>query len=344
MNTRLLFLLLSSLLLSACQSAVSTVSAVSELSNESATKVSATTSKMAQDIPRTDKAFLNDQDNFQFVIVGDRTGGHRPGIFKSAIAKVNSLQPEFVVSVGDLIEGYTEDRAKLAKEWDEFDQMVNDLDMPFFYTVGNHDMGNATMQDVWRSRMGRDYYYYIYKNVLFLSLNTEDPPVELSEEIRAKQAMLEKMMAEDPEATQQRILDSSRQRSKPVKLPGQVAISDDQIEYFKQVLADHADVRWTVLLMHKPAWLYQSEQFARIETLLRDRDYTVIAGHEHYLTAERRNGRDYIDMGTTGGVWLQDGPGRLDHVMWVTMTDTGPKFSSIRLDGLEEIKTNSDEE
>ena len=43
----------------------------------------------------------NDPDNFQFAIVTDRTGGHRPGVFEDAVHKLNLLQPEFVMSVGD---------------------------------------------------------------------------------------------------------------------------------------------------------------------------------------------------------------------------------------------------
>ena len=53
---------------------------------------------------------INDKPGqFQFVVVTDRTGGHRPGIFEKGVEKVNLLQPEFVMSVGDMIEGYTTD-------------------------------------------------------------------------------------------------------------------------------------------------------------------------------------------------------------------------------------------
>ena len=57
--------------------------------------------------PWSNLDFNNDPDNFQFAIVTDRTGGHRAGVFEDAIRKLNLLQPEFVISVGDLIEGYT---------------------------------------------------------------------------------------------------------------------------------------------------------------------------------------------------------------------------------------------
>lgn len=46
------------------------------------------------------------QTLFTFAIVSDRTGWHRPGVFESAMARLNWLSPDFVMSVGDLIEGY----------------------------------------------------------------------------------------------------------------------------------------------------------------------------------------------------------------------------------------------
>jgi len=292
-------------------------------------------------VPRSDKAFLNDPRHFSFVVMGDRTGGHRPGVFRHAIEQVNWLQPEFVVCVGDLIEGYTGDPATLSQQWNELDAMVDRLEMPFFYTVGNHDFSNPVMQEYWRTHLGKDYYAFTYNNVLFVSLNTEDPPVALPPEIQARQHQLEAAMERDPESTQQRILDISKGRPAAPKLPGSVAISDGQVEWFENTLEAHADIRWTVVLMHKPAWMYASEAFEQIEALLADRPYTVIAGHEHFYHHEKRNGRDYIDMGTTGGVWLRDGPGRFDHVIWVTMTETGPVFANLKLNGILDVTGKS---
>src|SRR5262249_16784053 len=51
---------------------------------------------------------LHDQaDAFHFAVVSDRTGGHRARVFSMAVEQINLLQPAFVISVGDLIEGYT---------------------------------------------------------------------------------------------------------------------------------------------------------------------------------------------------------------------------------------------
>lgn len=82
--------------------------------------------------PWTHLDLNNDADNFQFAIVTDRTGGHRPGVFMDGVRKLNLMQPEFVMSVGDLIEGYTTDIEVLARQWNQFNGFVDQLEMPFF--------------------------------------------------------------------------------------------------------------------------------------------------------------------------------------------------------------------
>lgn len=289
-----------------------------------------------KDVPRTARPFFDDPEVFQFVIVADRTGGHRPGVFAAAMEKINLLRPEFVMSVGDVIEGYTDDEATLLAQWDELDALVAKLQMPFFHTVGNHDSSNEQMRALWRKRNGRDYYHFVYKDVLFLSLNTEDPPIALTENELAGQARLVDMMAKDPVGTQQHLLEHSEPRvpggQKPQ--PSDVAISEQQVRYFAEVLQEHAGVRWTMVFMHKPAWETDNGQFRQIEAMLGDRPYTVIAGHEHYYSHTQRNGRDYLVLGTTGGVWINQGPGNMDHLTWITMTSDGPAIGIIRLDGL----------
>lgn len=124
--------------------------------------------------PWTHLNLYNNPDNFQFAIVADRTGGHRPGVFVSAVKKLNLLKPEFVMSIGDLIKGSTEDEAELNRQWNEFDGFVNELQMPFFYVPGNHDISNEVMAKKWQQRFGKSYYHFACRDVLFLCLNTED--------------------------------------------------------------------------------------------------------------------------------------------------------------------------
>ena len=119
-------------------------------------------------VPWTDKGFLDDSDEFQFVIVSDRNGGHREGVFGEALRKINDLRPEFVISVGDLIRGYTADLEQVGREWKEFRGLVDILQMRFFYVPGNHDIWDAEASKQWTKRFGPTCYHFLYKGVLFL--------------------------------------------------------------------------------------------------------------------------------------------------------------------------------
>src|SRR5262249_35503528 len=126
--------------------------------------------------PWTHLQLNNDPNDFQFVVISDRTGGHREKVFSRAVEQINLLQPEFVLSVGDLIEGYTTDAEKTAQQWREFQGYTSKLQMPFFYVAGNHDIANPYQDKLWQEKFGRRYYHFVYKDVLFLILCTEDPP------------------------------------------------------------------------------------------------------------------------------------------------------------------------
>jgi hypothetical protein len=281
------------------------------------------------DVPCTRSDFKDTSADFHFIVVSDNTEGHREGVLRRALEEADMLAPDFIINIGDLIEGYTEDRAELATQWDEIDSAVNELDAPFFFVCGNHDMGNDVMLDVWRARHGRDYYHFVYKDVLFLALSTEDPPLPVTKESEADVAKLRELLSRDRDKAYQMLMQNEALQ-KAILYP---KISDKQVEYFRQVLANHPDVRWTFVLMHKPAWKYGTENFRKIESLLRDRNYTLFAGHEHYYEYAEINGRDYIQLGTTGGRVLQEGPGAFDHIVWVSMTEKGPKIGNLLLDG-----------
>ena len=130
--------------------------------------------------PWTDKDFLNDPSDFQFAIVSDRTGGVREGVFPRAVNKLNELRPEFVITVGDMIKGGAGNRDvdKLMGEWEEFNSFIKGFDMPFFYLPGHHDVGNEVADEIWDELYGVRYYSFVYKNVLFLCLNTQEVRVQ----------------------------------------------------------------------------------------------------------------------------------------------------------------------
>src|SRR5262245_40169113 len=97
---------------------------------------------------------------FTFGLHSDRTGLARPGVFERAIEVLNWLQPDFVVQIGDLIEGYITDEGEISAQWDEVDAILARLDVPLFRVVGNHDVSNETMRSEWVHRHGLLYYHF----------------------------------------------------------------------------------------------------------------------------------------------------------------------------------------
>jgi predicted MPP superfamily phosphohydrolase len=285
--------------------------------------------------PWTSKDFRNKPDNFQFAIIGDRTGGANVlKTFDMAMDQLNLLQPEFVINVGDLIEGYSEDKAELNAEWDEADVMLKKLEMPFFHTPGNHDIANDVAQQVWLNRHGATYYNFLYNNVLFIVLNSEDPPRVAPEGIKEKLEIYNRLQTEDPAKAQEMLAEFMSDEAVVAALGKHVEFSDKQVAFVKNTLAQNPDVRWTFLFVHEPAWEKPSESFKAIQQLVKDRDHTFFGGHLHYYDYDEIDGHEHITMGPAGASFHQEGPGNVDHIMWVTMTDKGPQMGNIALKGL----------
>jgi 3',5'-cyclic AMP phosphodiesterase CpdA len=286
--------------------------------------------------PWTSKEFKNNPENFQFVIIGDRTGGANAlGTFDLALDQINLLQPEFVINVGDLIEGYPIDEDDLNSQWEESDKMISKLEMPFFYTMGNHDVSSKQMKEAWLKRRGADYYHFVYNDVLFMVLNTEDdsrpePPAE----IMAGLKVYNKLQLEDPEAAKEMLKEFMTDTAVIAALAQPVEFKEKQKNWLKETLAKNPEVRWTFLFMHEPCWENPSESFKEIQAMLQGRDHTFFAGHLHYYDYDNIDGYEHITMGPAGSSFHHDGPGNVDHIMWVTMTDQGPQMGNIALKGL----------
>jgi 3',5'-cyclic AMP phosphodiesterase CpdA len=90
-----------------------------------------------------------------------------------AFREINQLSPDFVVSVGDLIEGYSENRRVIDHMWREFDEEVSILKSPFVYVPGNHDIWNATSREIYEARYGSSFRSFNYRGLHFITLDTE---------------------------------------------------------------------------------------------------------------------------------------------------------------------------
>jgi predicted phosphodiesterase len=242
--------------------------------------------------PWTSKPIGENPGEFQFAVIADIHGGNRPGIFEQAVEKINLMNPEFVLSVGDLIDGYSEDDSLLTAQWNYFEKQIEPLNMRFFRVPGNHDISNDSMTTKWQERFGRSYYHFTYGNVLFLCLNSEDPPSH--------------------------------------------HMSQNQADYVAKALKENEDARWVLVFMHKPMWLSENTGWENIEALLVDRPHTVFAGHRHRYVKYERHGQNYIMLATTGGGSDMEGydAGRFDHIVWITMKDSGPVIANLDINGI----------
>lgn len=251
--------------------------------------------------PWSDKPLLDDPDRFQIAIMTDNTGGHRPGIWMKAVERLNLLRPTFVMSVGDLIEGYSNDPAVIEAEWKEFLGFIDRMQMKFFFVAGNHDVSNPTMHELWRKHFGVEWYSFDYKGVHFVCLSSEDTKDQIGPE---QLAWLEADLKKHADARWTML-------------------------FFHKPL-------WTISERAITSGNPDLTNWKKVEAALGTRPHTVFAGHVHHYVQYDRNGQKYYHLATTGGGSpLRGVPyGEFDHVAWLTMEPEGPTVVNLLLDGV----------
>jgi hypothetical protein len=206
-------------------------------------------------------------DSFRFVVMSDRTGGHVPGLWEQAVDQVNMLSPDFVMCVGDLIEGYTEDPAKLAGMWDEFVRITAKLNAPFLFCPGNHDTSTDLMVQDYVARWGvngKTYYSFDYRDCHFV------------------------------------VLDSNTAKRLP-------AFADEQFTWLQADLAAAKDARHVFLFYHYHAWQDDPAFWRRLVGMVDKSKTTIFNGHWHCHTFENLDGIPVYSLSATGTVVDQGG-------------------------------------
>ena len=250
----------------------------------------------------TQKPFKDNPDNFQFAVVADRTGKMRPGVFEGAVSKLNLLQPEFVVSIGDLTKGYTHDAEIINSEYDEMDQILEGLEMRFFRLAGNHDISNELMLNIYQQRYGRPWYHFTYKDVLFLMLYTEDT----DDHISVTQA----------EYFVNILKDNQNVRWTFVFVHRPVFVKDRK----------DTSRNWRLI---------EKELKARPHTVF-------AGHWHRYINWEKYGQNCINVATTGGGSDLGGmEKGEFDHLVWITMTEKGPVIANLMLDGIYDRDLNS---
>ena len=257
-----------------------------------------------------------EQESFTFLVFGDRTSLKAIGakksmaVLKAAVAEANRFSPDFVMNVGDMVQGYN-----TTEEWipqmEEYKAAMDELHCPWLPTAGNHDVygqldgetGKRSYNNkAYERNFGPLWYAFEYKNNWFIVLFTDEGDPKTGEKTYQK-----------PE--------------------GQM-MSEAQFQWLKSTLDKAANADGIYVFQHHPRWQYGSDHLEFDNTeygynwgqvheiLVKAGNVKVVfGGHIHRITEEEHDGIQYITLATTGGSLSEYNPtvGRLQEFHHVTI-------------------------
>jgi hypothetical protein len=127
------------------------------------------------------RGFTEATNDFHFAIVGDRTGSAEAQIFGRVWHEVDLLHPDFVLNVGDTIQGG--DDAKAEQQWEElrpFWQRYKHY--PLYFTPGNHDIWSSFSRQLYERESGRPAFYSFHFQQMHFTVLDNSRSQELSPE------------------------------------------------------------------------------------------------------------------------------------------------------------------
>ncbi len=223
-----------------------------------------------------------EDDAFTFAVFGDRTGGPVDGVtvLADAVRDVNLVEPDLVMTVGDLINGYNTTPQWLA-QMTEYTEIMDGLTCPWYPVAGNHDVywrGDKRPQREheanYEAHFGPLWYAMRHKDCWFLCLYTDEPNPQTGERNFSK-----------PEC----------QRMSP-----------EQFAFLDETLKRAAGARHVFVFLHHPRWHggNYGDDWERVhERLATAGNVTaVFAGHIHRMVHSGvRDGIEYMTLATVGG-------------------------------------------
>ncbi|MFI4915391.1 MAG: LamG-like jellyroll fold domain-containing protein [Phycisphaerales bacterium JB060] len=223
---------------------------------------------------------------FVFAIFGDRTGGPDLGInvLADAVRDVNLIEPDLVLTVGDLIDGYNQ-----TDEWmtqmTEYKTVMGQLLCPWFPVAGNHDIywrgddrPGGEHEQSYEMHFGPLWYSFMHKGSHFIVLYTDEG---------------------DPQTGE-----------KNFRKPASQAMSEDQRAFLAQALERGQDATHQFVFVHHPRWLgggYGDDWNENVHPMLVEAGNVraVFAGHIHRMRhdfgPQGDDGIEYVTLATVGG-------------------------------------------
>ncbi|MCB9840176.1 MAG: metallophosphoesterase [Phycisphaeraceae bacterium] len=222
-----------------------------------------------------------EQDAFTFVVFGDRTGGPVEGVsvLADAVRDTNLLEPDLVMTVGDLINGYNQ-TPEWMEQMHEFKGIMSSLLCPWFPVAGNHDIywrgtnrPDEEHEGHYEMHFGPLWYAFEHKDCWFIALYSDEANPDTGER------------------------DFNR--------PENHRMSQEQFDWLASVLDRAKDARHVFVFLHHPRWIggQYGDQWERVHQLLVSAGNVraVFAGHIHRMRYDQRDGIEYVTLATVGG-------------------------------------------
>jgi hypothetical protein len=234
--------------------------------------------------------------DLRIAILPDRTTGSAWGLeyLVRAVEDLNRLSPDAVISIGDMIQGYTRSVEQWDREVREFKAISEQLTMPFYPIVGNHevisgtrDPLDSTFHDRYAETFGPHYYMIEFDRASIIALHSDD---------------IEAPQANGLGPSQVQWLDGALEGAKARGVP-------------------------IIVLLHRPLWRTSASWWnEQIHPRLANAGVdAVIAGHFHALQRDPdRDGVEYHILGTCGGT-IDQNPlaGQLHHLTFLNIGESG---------------------